>query len=208
MFLLHRCRPDHLGAFAPGWCRDLRANPLPRLLINGYVRTVRTARVYASCERYHTGIILYALSVALVESPYIDTREPHERPAFGRCQRARPTPRRTGPPYLYRCEDGKGFLTCALATAFQRTALQAGPQSRSRCHDGRHAGRASNRTGRVAGRRQSRRCTGLGRRSVTGAGRHGSALRSVFARLARAALLLIDAAIVSLAAGILVIASR
>ena len=100
------------------------------------------------------------------------------------------------------------ILTCALATAFQRTVLQAGPQGRSRCHDGRHAGRASNRTGRVAGRRQSRRCTGLGRRSVTGAGRHGSALRSVIARLARAALLLIDAVIVSLAAGILVIASR
>ena len=43
---------------------------------------MRTARVYASCERYHTGIILYALPVALVESPYIDTREPHETAGF------------------------------------------------------------------------------------------------------------------------------
>ncbi len=36
VFLLHRCRRDHLDP-RPGWCRDQRANSLPRLWINGYV---------------------------------------------------------------------------------------------------------------------------------------------------------------------------
>ena len=40
----HRCSSfivvgrTTLAPLAPGWCRDQRANPLPRLLINGYAR--------------------------------------------------------------------------------------------------------------------------------------------------------------------------
>ena len=83
MFLLHRCRPDHLGAACPRLVSGSASQPSPPTLDKRICSgdRAKAARVYASCEYYHTGSICHAAAAARVESPYIGTREKCGRPA-------------------------------------------------------------------------------------------------------------------------------